>query len=56
MHEVIINYLLPVLLSKVVNDQSISINSNQLQAQARESRFLSLKIMTDILVYFLGED
>lgn len=41
MHEAIILYLLPVLLSKVNYNGN---NANQ------DSRFLSLKIITDILM------
>ena len=54
MHESIVTYLLPVLLSKVNID--ISANDQQLMAQASESRFVSLKILTDILVYLISED
>lgn len=48
-------YLLPVLLSKVNMDPSHFTN-HQLVTQAHESRFVSLKIMTDILVYLISED
>jgi len=54
MHESIVTYLLPVLLSKVNID--ISSTDSSLLAQASESRFVSLKILTDILVYLIGED
>ena len=54
--EPIITYLLPVLMSKVM------INTNDLQLppalafEASESRFLCLKIMTDILIPLLNEE
>jgi hypothetical protein len=46
MNEVIINYLLPVLLSKIKN-LAYADSSN---VKASETRFLSLKILIDITV------
>jgi hypothetical protein len=57
MHEAVITYLLPVLLSKVSIDPSAQQFSNhQLLAQANESRFVALKILTDILVYLISDE
>lgn len=42
--EPIINYLLPVLLSKVKNNSG------------GDTKFLSLKTFTDILIQYLNED
>lgn len=56
LHEPIITYLLPVLVSKVRINPSDMQLSTSLSLEARESRFLSLKIMTDVLIPILNED
>jgi len=52
MHEAIINYLLPVLLSKL----KLKAGGVSQVADVEESRFSSLKIMTDMLIHLLSED
>ena len=56
MHEAITSFLLPVLLSKVSKPSYNFGPQSQLSAQESESRFLSLKIITDILILLLSED
>ena len=56
LNESIIAYLLPVLVSKVrINPNDMQL-SNSLSLEARESRFLALKIITDVLIPLLNED
>ena len=52
MHEVIITYMLPVLLSKVKSLQQFTNSQNK----ASETRFLSLKILIDITVQLLNDE
>jgi hypothetical protein len=56
MHESITTYLLPVLLAKVRLEPSQQFSGSDQQTAASEGRFVSLKVLTDILVYLIGED
>lgn len=56
MHEAIIQFLLPVLLSKVIPPEDQMMQSASQAQSCSESRFLSLKIMTDILIHLLNEE
>ena len=56
MHEATISYLLPVLLSKVRAQGMNFASQSPLDNHERESRFLSLKIITDILTCLLAEE
>ena len=56
MHEAVVSFLLPVLLSKAGGQSFNFAPQSQLAAQESESRFLALKIITDMLILLLSED
>jgi hypothetical protein len=56
MHEAVVSFLLPVLLSKAGGQSFNFTPQSQLAAQESESRFLALKIITDMLILLLSED
>ena len=57
MHDAIISFLLPVLLSKVRQPSlKFSAENTNLESYERDSKFLSLKVITDIITYLLSED
>ena len=56
MNDAIISFLLPVLLSKVRRSNTTFMDNQKLDGQERDAKFLSLKIITDIITQLLSEE